>query len=230
MTAVSVAIVNDYPLVVAGLTLMLQPFADRVHVVDLAVDAVPDRPADVVLYDTFAGPEPRDRVLEEILARDATARVVLYTWALEDDLVDDALRAGFAGYVDKAATAGELVAAIERVAAAEGDVVVRHDAAEAALDGDGLNGPSGRWPGMEHQLSAREAEVVAFITQGLSNQDITQRAYLSINTVKTYIRSAYQKMGVSTRSQAVRWGMEHGLDHAGQCAEDPAGDRPAEAR
>ncbi|RIK15937.1 MAG: hypothetical protein DCC50_06575 [Acidobacteria bacterium] len=72
--------------------------------------------------------------------------------------------------------------------------------------------PPGRWPGMDHQLSPREAEVVAFITQGLSNQDITERAYLSMNTVKTYIRSAYLKMGVTTRSQAVRWGMQHGMD------------------
>ena len=60
-------------------------------------------------------------------------------------------------------------------------------------------------------LSPREAEIIALITQGLSNQEIADRAYLSINSVKTYIRSAYRKMDVTTRSQAVLWGVENGF-------------------
>ena len=46
-------------------------------------------------------------------------------------------------------------------------------------------------------LTAREAEIIALITQGLSNQEIAERSYLSINSVKTYIRTAYRKMGVT---------------------------------
>ncbi|UYG17092.1 LuxR C-terminal-related transcriptional regulator [Brachybacterium huguangmaarense] len=46
---------------------------------------------------------------------------------------------------------------------------------------------------------------------GRSNEEICERLHLSINTVKTYIRAAYAKMSVTTRSQAVRWGLEHGL-------------------
>lgn len=218
MSPVSVAIVNDYPVVVAGLTLMLEPYADRVRVVEVGVSSPPDGPVDVVLYDAFAGPQPEDQVLEGILSRDAAARVVLYTWALEPALIEGAFRAGFAAYVDKATTAEEVVATVERVAAGERGVVVRGEAEDAdeSLDAGRVARPPGRWPGMDHQLSPREAEVVAFITQGLSNQDITERAYLSMNTVKTYIRSAYLKMGVTTRSQAVRWGMQHGMDNPRQ--------------
>ena len=69
----------------------------------------------------------------------------------------------------------------------------------------------GDWPGKAAGLSSREAEIIALITQGLSNQDIADRAYLSINSVKTYIRSAYRKMQVTTRSQAVLWGVENGF-------------------
>ncbi|MDO9498020.1 MAG: LuxR C-terminal-related transcriptional regulator, partial [Nocardioides sp.] len=54
-------------------------------------------------------------------------------------------------------------------------------------------------------------EVVALITQGLSNQEIADRCYLSINSVKTYVRTAYRKMQVTRRSQAVLWGIAHGL-------------------
>ena len=70
---------------------------------------------------------------------------------------------------------------------------------------------AGDWPGRDFGLSAREAEIIALITQGLSNQEIAQRSYLSINSVKTYIRTAYRKMGVASRSQAVLWGVRHGF-------------------
>lgn len=219
MGTVSIAIVNDYPVVVAGLDRMLEPFVDRVRVVELVVDQAPSQPVDVILYDTFAGPQPPDEVLEELLSQDAAGRVVLYTWSLQTDLVAGAIQAGFAAYVDKASSAEEIVAAIERVAAGDRGVVVRGAAEDpTTVPGEThvenrLGPPPGRWPGMEQDLSPCESEVVALITQGLSNQDITERAYLSINTVKTYIRSAYLKMGVTTRSQAVRWGMLHGMEH-----------------
>ena len=70
----------------------------------------------------------------------------------------------------------------------------------------------GEWPGRAAGLTARESEVLALITQGLSNQEIAERTYLSINSVKTYIRTAYRKIGVARRSQAVGWGMRHGFE------------------
>ena len=51
--------------------------------------------------------------------------------------------------------------------------------------------------------------MLALVTQGLSNQEIAETLYLSINSVKTYIRSTYRKMGVATRSQAVLWAIQH---------------------
>jgi DNA-binding NarL/FixJ family response regulator len=67
----------------------------------------------------------------------------------------------------------------------------------------------------EVMASEREAEILAFITQGLSNADVSARTYLSPNTVKSYIRTLYRKIGVSSRTQAVLWGIDHGFapDH-----------------
>ena len=53
--------------------------------------------------------------------------------------------------------------------------------------------------------------MLALITQGLTNQEIADKAYISINSVKTYVRTAYRKIGVSRRAQAVSWGMDHGF-------------------
>ena len=53
--------------------------------------------------------------------------------------------------------------------------------------------------------------MLALIAQGLSNQEIAERAFLSINSVKTYIRSAYRKIGVQRRTQAVLWATQNGF-------------------
>ena len=61
------------------------------------------------------------------------------------------------------------------------------------------------------ELTEREYEVVSMIGQGLSNQEIADHLFLGINSVKTYIRSAYRKLHVTARPQAILWAMEHGL-------------------
>jgi NarL family two-component system response regulator LiaR len=71
---------------------------------------------------------------------------------------------------------------------------------------------SGAWPGKHQGLSARESEVLGLITAGLTNKEIADTFNLSINSVKSYIRHAYQKMGVESRSQAVAWGYRNGFE------------------
>ena len=91
-------------------------------------------------------------------------------------------------------------------------------AANGSLDtgrlpyGTGSAGVAGDWPGHETGLSARESEIIALITKGLTNQEIAERAYVGINSVKSDIRSAYRKIGVTRRSQAVVWGMQNGFE------------------
>lgn len=57
----------------------------------------------------------------------------------------------------------------------------------------------------------REAQVIGLICQGRSNDDIARELYLSINTVKTYIRGAYRKLDLTRRAEVVLWGTRHGL-------------------
>ncbi|CAB4693258.1 MAG: response regulator [Actinobacteria bacterium] len=199
-----IAIVNDYELVVAGVAALLEPYSDRIAVIEMdsGVSVVSD--VDVILYDTF-GQVQGDGVDLEDLVHGTDAKVVIFSWNVQPDLVDRALRKGAAGYLAKDLTAEEMVLSLEKVAAGE---VLRPAVSELEQPGPEL----GAWPGREHGLSAREGEVIALITQGLSNQEIADMSYLSINSVKTYIRTAYRKIGVSRRTEAVLWGISHGFE------------------
>jgi DNA-binding CsgD family transcriptional regulator len=71
-------------------------------------------------------------------------------------------------------------------------------------------------------LTPREQEVLA-LTQGLTNQEIADHAFISINSVKTYVRAAYRKIGVTRRSQAVSWGLRAGFAHTAEPEPEPVG-------
>lgn len=195
---VRVALSNDYELVLRGLERLLAPFADRVRVV--AASTHPDLPddVDVILFDAFGRLPRRDEKLPEVVGANAHARVVVFSW---DTYPPAEARAhGAVGWIDKRVSAEELADRLVEV----------HRGAEVEAHGTGAD-EHGEWPGREAGLSAREAEMIGFVCRGLSNEEIAARAYLSINTVKTYLRTAYRKAGVSRRSQAVVWGLERGL-------------------
>ncbi|WP_449283632.1 response regulator transcription factor [Leucobacter sp.] len=201
-----VRLLNDYELVVMGLRTILEPFASRVQVVEVDVRDTADREVDLTLYDTFGRPRAAGDAVDEVVADPRSGAVVVYTWNTHEDLIARALDHGCRGYIDKSSSAAELVGALERIHA--GEIVTsparEHPAEETAVS-------AGAWPGQREGLSAREAEVIALITQGLTNPEIAQLSYITLNSLKSYIRSAYRKMGVERRSQAVRWGIEHGM-------------------
>ena len=199
---VSIAIVNDYELVVVGLAALLTPFADRIKVVELDSKLTVASEVDVVLYDTF-GQVQGPAVDIGALVGHGDAKVVIFSWNAHPELVEASLAKGAAGYVSKGVSAEELVTAIEDVHAGKRVVPNPRDNARTS--------DQGSYPGHQAGLTGREAEIIALITQGLSNQEIAERSYLSINSVKTYIRTAYRKMGVTRRSQAVLWGIKNGM-------------------
>jgi NarL family two-component system response regulator LiaR len=199
--AVRIALMDDYEVVVSGLQQMLAPYADRIRVVELDSLLPVESDVDVLLYDGFS--RERVRGTDADVVRDTDARFVLYTWNLAAEIVEEALATGAAGCLSKSLDALDLVAALEKIAA--GSTVVSDDPGpDAPITPEA-------WPGRQYGLSPRESEVIALIAQGLSNQEIAERAYLSINSIKTYIRSGYRKIGVQRRTQAVIWATQHGF-------------------
>lgn len=197
---ISVAIVNDYPVVVEGVAQLLA-HDRRLNLVELDAGMDPKQSVDVVLFDAFSQRQIDDDIAR-LLGNPKYRRLVVYTWHTKAEQVSRAMDAGIHGYVSKAVDAQTLCDAVVRVHG--GEQVIEPKPVPEEVE-------AGNWPGREEGLSARESEVVSMITQGVTNEEIAKACYLSINSVKSYIRSAYRKMGVERRSQAVLWGVEHGM-------------------
>jgi DNA-binding NarL/FixJ family response regulator len=197
---ISLAVVNDHPLVVAGVAALLVPHEGRIQVVELYVGEIPPPGhVDVVLFDPFGRPDGAVR-LREIVAKSG-AKVLVFGWAQTQDQIDDMTEAGAAGFLLKTVDGAEILAVVE--AAIAGTLI------ETVPAPDETTMPA--WPGRTHGLSARESEILCLIVAGMTNEEIAKALYLSINSIKTYIRTAYRKIGVATRSHAVPWGVDHGF-------------------
>lgn len=196
-----VAVAEDYELVVLGLERIFGSHSDRLILTELHSDDAhrPIELVDIVLIDadtTLASNQTRiHRLLEDPHVR----HVVVFRWMIHPTGVEWGLRCGVHGFVSKALPAADLVAALEDVAA--GEHVIRGPA--VASNQPDTAHDRGRSAG----LSGREAEILDLIVQGLKNYEIAAATALSANTLKSYIRSLYRKIGVSTRSQAALWGL-----------------------
>jgi NarL family two-component system response regulator LiaR len=208
---IRLAVVDDYAVVVAGVASFLAD--ERIDVVETGASLPVITDVDVVLFDTF-GAVQGDGIDLEDFVRDSGAKVVIYSWNLRPDLIQQALDAGACGYLSKVLTGPVVVDALERILGGETVVLAGHN--ETSVGG------AGDWPGRAKGLSPREAEIVALISRGLSNQEIAERAHITMNSVKSYIRSAYRKMGVQRRTQAMIWAMANGFDPDTTRTIDPA--------
>lgn len=187
-----VALVNDYALILEGLRRLLEPFSDRVNVVEVDLRREPVEPVDIALFDPYGHSQlGLDEVLR-LASSDNVDAVAVYTWQLLAGQAEKALAAGAKAVLAKSLSAADLVKELERVQ--RGETVVSQDFR--------LNTPLS-WPGADMRLTERESEVVTFLASGMSNRDIAAAMTLSENTVKTHLKSIFQKIGVASRAQAV---------------------------
>ncbi|WP_308117311.1 response regulator transcription factor [Streptomyces fuscigenes] len=176
-----------------------------------AVALVAELEPDVVLMDLRMprcdGVEATRRVRQE---HPGTQVVVLTTYA-DDESLFAALQAGARGYLTKDAEGEEIVRAVEDVLAGQAGLapavqrrlLERFTQPQAAAPAAPAELPDG--------LTAREAEVLALVAEGLSNKEIAGRLHIGPATVKTHINNLFAKTGVRDRAQAVRYAYQRGL-------------------
>jgi DNA-binding NarL/FixJ family response regulator len=209
MKRISLLIAEDHGVVREGLEMMLGqcPELEIVGAAASGVEAlrlVDELTPDVLLLDLeLPGMHGLD-VIGELRCRDGLhTRILVLTVHDDDDIVLRAVRGGANGYVLKHASRSELRDAIARVAAGGqyfDEVVVR-----AFLDDDR------RGAGIEPSLSEREIEILSLVAEGFTNKQIAAEIYLSADTVKCHLESAYRKLGVSDRAHAVAVALRRGL-------------------
>ena len=195
---IKVAVKDESELVVRGIQAMLAPFVEQVVV----VGARPGQPTpihDLMLYE----PSRRGSAAGRILPGRVAGRMVAYSWDCAPEVVSTEMALGATGFISKWVPARRLVRDLLQLA--DGRVVVD------AWDGRETTSDATEQDQKEWPLTPRETTVLSLIAAGRSNLEIAADEHLSINSVKSYIRSAYAKIEVSSRSQAVLWAVRHGL-------------------
>jgi DNA-binding NarL/FixJ family response regulator len=205
--SISVLIVDDDPLVCAGLELMLRGAPD-IKVVAQAGDgamvaALVDRHApDVVLMDIRMPVMDGLAATEILRARRNAPEVIILTTFDADDHVLRALRAGAAGFLLKDTPPAEIAAAVRRVARGEPvlspSVTRRLIARVADADGDRRRTTANE---RLARLNGREREVAIAVGHGRSNAEIGADLFLSVPTVKTHVSSILSKLDLNNRVQ-----------------------------
>jgi len=194
---IRVALVNDYEIILRGLQTMLNPFSARIKVVEHDTGGTPDQKVDVALFDTFASRRDALDRARQMISEKRVDHVVLYTFDAAVEFLEIAREIGVSGVVLKSATGDVLATAIERVVAGERvglDTTVRATRSRTSND-----------------LSPREQEVLALLALGRTNAEIGEQLFLSVDTVKTYVRRVFAKLGVNNRTQAAMHAAERSL-------------------
>ncbi|MFG2262130.1 response regulator [Streptomyces sp. NPDC048720] len=174
-----------------------------------AVRLVAELAPDVVLMDLRMprcdGVEATRRIRSEY---PGTQVVVLTTFG-DDESLFPALHAGARGYLTKDAGGDEIVRAVESVLS--GEAGLAPSVQRRLLERLAEPPPAPAVTEAPDGLTAREAEVLVLIAEGLSNQEIARRLCVSTATVKTHINNLFAKTGLKDRAQAVRYAYAKGL-------------------
>jgi DNA-binding NarL/FixJ family response regulator len=194
-----VEISTPHDVVAAGLqTIIEAELGSKVFTTVGPVDGEPD----VVFYDVMGLHEGDGADLDHWV-KETASTVIAVTTQLRPDLGALALERGAEAAVLIGVSAEELIEVVQAAMAGTLDDV---PAVQEGQEATRLGGEAG--------LSPREAEVLRMIAQGVTNQEIADTLFLSINSVKTYIRSTYHKLGVDNRAQAVAWALQNGFPPA----------------
>lgn len=217
---IRVAVVDDQALVRAGVRVLLQDEED-VELVGEAADGeaalalVRQTQPNVVLMDVRMPGMDGIEALRQIISDPAlvATRVIMLTTFDLDEYVFDALRAGASGFLMKDTEPGELLRAVRVVAQGESLLspnVTRRVIREFAVR------PAAKPPPQQSldALTDRERQVVALVAEGLSNDEIASRLFVSPATVRTHVGRAMMKLDARDRAQLVVFAYQSGLSSA----------------
>jgi len=204
--AIRVLIVDDHPVVRAGLANVLGAESDidivgeardGVEAIDKALELQPE----VILMDIImpgcSGVEAMIAIRENL----PTTRVVMLTFSEREEDVFKAVRFGARGYLLKSSSIDDILAAIRQVA--EGQAILSPYIAGKLLEEFRRE--------QSAPLSHRETEVLTLVGEGLTNHQIAEQLVVTPGTVKTYLQRILDKLHLENRAEAMAYALKRGL-------------------
>jgi two-component system, NarL family, response regulator LiaR len=217
-TAIKVLVCDDHPIVREGIVAILETQPDIEVIGEVtdgseAVTRVAEGGVDVVLMDLAMAQMDGAEATRRIRALNQPARVLVLTAFDTDERILEAVQAGAQGYLLKGAKPAEIFDAVRIVhsggsllqpAVANSLLRALNSASKAAA------APTPTGPNIE-QLTEREREVLVLIAKGLRNKEIADTLFISERTVKFHANALYQKLNVTSRTEAVSFALQHRL-------------------
>ncbi len=210
---IRILIVDDHAVTRVGVRRLLERYPDF-EVVGEAADGlealaeVQDLGPQVVLMDLRMPGMDGLEALRQLRASNQEVRVLMLSAFEQDEQVLESLKLGASGYVLKGITPDELADAVRAIA--RGETLLSPGITGKLIEHLGRQRPE------EHPsslLTAREREVLRAMASGLRNKEIARQLYVSERTVTFHLANIYQKLGVTSRTEALRRALDLGLLH-----------------
>jgi len=212
----TLVICDDHKILTDALAMVVERDAELhlvgrpVHTAEEAVDICREHRPDVVLMDiVFKGGIDGIEATRRIKESSPATKVVIMTAHDDERLLVDAVEAGASGFLGKDEAADEVLAAAK--AAADGEVLIdpatltrllHQVAREREARRDALQ--------LIESLTEREREILRLLAEGMRNDDIAQKLFISPQTVQTHVRNLLAKLGVHSKLEAVAFAVKHG--------------------
>jgi DNA-binding NarL/FixJ family response regulator len=215
MNPIRVLIVDDHEIVREGLQTLLSEESDF-EVIGTAGDgaaavslAEAQKP-DVILMDLVMPELGGIEATRRICSNNPTAHVLVLTTFADDQRVREAIQAGAIGYLLKDVLKADLLRALRD--AALGRPSLHPEVQQHLMQAVAGKTPSSQEKTFPHvTLTEREAGILRLIAEGRSNKEIAAALYLTEGTVKGYVSTIFDKLGVEDRTQAALYAVKHGL-------------------
>lgn len=207
---IKLLIVDDHEMVRLGLTSYfailddIEVIAEAENGLEGVEKALEKRP-DIILMDLVMDVMDGVEATQIILKEWPDAKVIILTSFIDDEKVYPAMEAGASGYLLKTSSASEIAEAVRRTYLGEEIIegVVSEKLSQKREQVDQRK--------LYEELTKREIEVLGLITEGLTNQEIAERLFITIKTVKTHVSNILSKLEVDDRTQATIYAFKHHL-------------------